>query len=288
MAKDPAVLFYPNDFLVGTAFFTNEQVGAYMRILSYLFDKGVKGTMTIYELKAICVTDDCWNAIKMKFVKDADGNLYNERARSEKIRRVRFSDSRRKNRLSKESDDEKEKDMSIISSSSDEDMENENEDEGLNESLNENRINKGKPVPGTKEYILFNSWGKHAKNLTIHERDELIKIWDLADQDPVKLEEAFRQSIKYGAKKFIYVEKVLEGMKEKAGAIAAKKHEHEASLLKIEEAKEFKPDPKTAKVFTDMLKELNMKTPAKVVSDHTQSEEYKKKKAEYDKKLNEG
>ena len=31
--KDPAVLFYTKDFLVSTIFMTNEQVGAYIKLL---------------------------------------------------------------------------------------------------------------------------------------------------------------------------------------------------------------------------------------------------------------
>ena len=33
MAKDPAFLFYPSDFLTGTMFMGNEQVGIYIRLL---------------------------------------------------------------------------------------------------------------------------------------------------------------------------------------------------------------------------------------------------------------
>lgn len=40
MAKDPAFLFYPNDFTSGTRFFTDEQVGKYIRLLCAQFDCG--------------------------------------------------------------------------------------------------------------------------------------------------------------------------------------------------------------------------------------------------------
>jgi uncharacterized protein YdaU (DUF1376 family) len=33
MAKDPAFLFYPSDFLTGTMFMNNEQIGIYIRLL---------------------------------------------------------------------------------------------------------------------------------------------------------------------------------------------------------------------------------------------------------------
>ena len=38
--KDPAFLFYYQDFLVGTSFMSNEVIGAYIKILCYQADKG--------------------------------------------------------------------------------------------------------------------------------------------------------------------------------------------------------------------------------------------------------
>ena len=38
--KDPAVLFYFQDFLVGTEFMTDDEVGKYIRILCHQADKG--------------------------------------------------------------------------------------------------------------------------------------------------------------------------------------------------------------------------------------------------------
>ena len=40
MAKDPAFLFYPSDFLTGTMFMTDEQVGKYIRLLCAQHQKG--------------------------------------------------------------------------------------------------------------------------------------------------------------------------------------------------------------------------------------------------------
>jgi len=49
--KDPAVLFYFQDFLVGTEFMTDEEVGKYIRILCHQADKG---PLTEYQVKKIC------------------------------------------------------------------------------------------------------------------------------------------------------------------------------------------------------------------------------------------
>ena len=41
--KDPAFLFYSSDFLTGTMFFTDEQVGKYIRLLCAQHQKGQIG-----------------------------------------------------------------------------------------------------------------------------------------------------------------------------------------------------------------------------------------------------
>ena len=46
--KDPAFLLYYTDFLVGTAFMTNEEVGMYIRILCNIADKG---SLTEYQME---------------------------------------------------------------------------------------------------------------------------------------------------------------------------------------------------------------------------------------------
>ena len=40
MAKDPAFLFYPNDFDCATKFFSDEEVGIYLRLLIAQFQNG--------------------------------------------------------------------------------------------------------------------------------------------------------------------------------------------------------------------------------------------------------
>lgn len=97
MAKDPAFLFYYQDFLVGTTFLTNEEVGAYIRILCHLADKGV---MSEKEMLKICGTTELLNSIIGKFKQDDNGMYYNERLNAEMEKRRAFSESRRKNRYS--------------------------------------------------------------------------------------------------------------------------------------------------------------------------------------------
>lgn len=96
MGKDPAVLLYYADFLIGTALMTNEQVGAYVRILCHQADKGhlsMDGILTIIGVNSELI----WKAIRDKFISDESGLLYNKRMDSEKKRRSFFCESRAQN-----------------------------------------------------------------------------------------------------------------------------------------------------------------------------------------------
>jgi hypothetical protein len=120
MAKDPAFLFYSSDFLTGTMFMSNEQVGKYIRLLCAQHQIG---HLSEKDMLNICGTYD--KDIFCKFKKDADGLFFNERCEQEILKRKAFSESRRKNRL-KKSDH-----MSNISKTYVRHMENENENENV-------------------------------------------------------------------------------------------------------------------------------------------------------------
>jgi len=95
MAKDPAFLFYTNDFISGTQFFTDEQVGIYIRLLCAQHQHG---RLSEKHMMHICKTYD--KDIFSKFTKDSEGNWYNERLESEIVKRKNYSESRSKNRKS--------------------------------------------------------------------------------------------------------------------------------------------------------------------------------------------
>ena len=97
MAKDPAFLFYYQDFLVGTHFMSYEEIGAYVRILCHQADKG---KLSEGEIKEICGPVGFTSKIVSKFEKDGSGLYYNERLRLEVNKRKSFCKSRRLSRLS--------------------------------------------------------------------------------------------------------------------------------------------------------------------------------------------
>lgn len=92
MAKDPALLFYTNDFLAGTYTMSDEQVGKYIRLLCLQHQKY---ELTKKDMMNICKTYD--KDIFEKF-KLENGVYYNVRLREEAERRKAYSESRRKNR----------------------------------------------------------------------------------------------------------------------------------------------------------------------------------------------
>lgn len=127
MSKDPAFLFYYQDFLVGTDHMNLEQVGAYVRCLCH---QANRGTIREEHMLNICKTHDNHMIIIEKFKKDINGELFNERLRLEVEKRKSYSESRRMNK---------------ISSSYVQHMENENitEDEAVN-TTKKGRVYKGK------------------------------------------------------------------------------------------------------------------------------------------------
>lgn len=92
MAKDPAFLFYPGDWLGGTLGMTFEEKGAYMEVLMLQFNRGhMEGHMVGQ------VVGQVWDKIRHKFQQDEKGLWYNVRLELEINRRKCFIDSRKNN-----------------------------------------------------------------------------------------------------------------------------------------------------------------------------------------------
>jgi hypothetical protein len=98
MAKDPAFLFYPGDWNLGTMHLTLLEKGCYIELLILQF---AKGRFTEAQAKHMLngSFDLAWANIKDKF--ETDGVFYwNRRLQEEKEKRQKFSESRRINGLS--------------------------------------------------------------------------------------------------------------------------------------------------------------------------------------------
>lgn len=96
MAKDPAFLFYPNDYLGGTLGLTFEEKGAYIELLMMQFNRGHMTKDMICHMLGQRV-DIIWSKIAEKFKIDENGCYYNVRLEEEQLKRAKFTESRRNN-----------------------------------------------------------------------------------------------------------------------------------------------------------------------------------------------
>lgn len=99
MSKDPAFLFYPADFQIGTEDMSDEQVGKYIRLMCR---QHLKGHIAEEHMLKICGTYD--KDIFEKFCQDESGCYYNERLEAEIIKRRNYSNSRSLNRQGKKAE----------------------------------------------------------------------------------------------------------------------------------------------------------------------------------------
>lgn len=90
--KDPAVLFYTDDFLAGTMTMTDAQVGKYIRLLCLQHQQGHLPESTMLY---ICKKID--PVIWSKFTTDEDGLFYNQRMDEEIETRRKHTDKQREN-----------------------------------------------------------------------------------------------------------------------------------------------------------------------------------------------
>ena len=142
MAKDPAVLFYTADFLAGTIFMRNDQVGKYIKLLCMQHQQGHLKEEDMLEM---CGSYD--ERIFSKFIKDENGLYYNVRMEVEANKRRAYIESRSNNRKGNKNEDMNEhmkKDMNEdMSNHMTLHMENENINENENGNGNENGNENG-------------------------------------------------------------------------------------------------------------------------------------------------
>lgn len=90
--RDPAFMFYPADFIVGTRFMTYEQKGKYIDLLCYQHQQG---HLSEEDMIDICGGKD--RRIFSKFIKDENGLYYNVRLEEEIKKRESYKDKLRAN-----------------------------------------------------------------------------------------------------------------------------------------------------------------------------------------------
>ncbi len=93
MAKDPAFLFYPNDWIGGTMGMSFEEKGAYMELLMMQFNRG---HMTKHMMGH--TVGQLLDKVLDKFTQDDKGLYFNKRLEEEQIKRKSFVNSRLNNK----------------------------------------------------------------------------------------------------------------------------------------------------------------------------------------------
>lgn len=148
MVKSPAINFYTSDFLTGVAFMSNEQIGAYIRLLCYQHQFG-----HLSEQQVFSITQD--EVVLSKFKRDKKGLYFNKRMEFEIEKKKKYSESRAKNRLKSTENKDNisktyEKDMKNICYSYEKHMENEN----ININKNKNNLENKGVIGGEKTFIV--------------------------------------------------------------------------------------------------------------------------------------
>lgn len=87
MAKDPAFLFYPSDFLTGTMFMSHEQIGIYIRLLCSQHQHG--GVIDKISFNSLVGNNEI---VRAKFI-EIDLGFYNQRLADEMEKRNKKSNN---------------------------------------------------------------------------------------------------------------------------------------------------------------------------------------------------
>lgn len=135
MAKDPAFLFYSQDFIVGVQTMSFEDRGKYITILAQMHQQGRMNEESISFMVG-SVSD----SLRFKFAIDKYGLWYNKRLEEESEKRAKFTESRRNNGLQGGRGNKKDKAIGKANAKHmATHMEDENEDENKNIIVKEKR-----------------------------------------------------------------------------------------------------------------------------------------------------
>jgi len=146
MAKDPAMLWYWNDWNSGTVLLSRFLKGCYMDLLHAQFNHG---RLSLEEIKSVLGSDfgTAWPSLSKKFAVDETGKYFNVRCEQEKNRRAEYVKSRSNGKAGKKKSYETSYDNHMINHT-------ENEIENINETVLEKGVQGEKqsfrtmPQPG--------------------------------------------------------------------------------------------------------------------------------------------
>ena len=195
MAKDPAFLFYPNDWLGGTMGMTFEEKGAYLELLMLQFNRGHMTADMINHM-----VGHLWDKVKEKFIEDENGLWYNSRLELEQQKRKNFTKSRKNNLSGKNQFTSLTNKGTLKKAHMPPHMENENENEVVNvmvsvENRNLNDAQKKKRFEAISK-DLFNSkdWLATVSDLISKPNDVVIKLLDEFLKE-IRVAESYTRSI---------------------------------------------------------------------------------------------
>jgi len=180
--KDPAFLFYPNDWIGGTMGMTFEEKGAYIELLMMQFNRG---HMTEHMIGQ--TVGQLWVNIKDKFILDGDGRYFNKRLEEEQNRRKTFTESRRNNI---KGENQYTKKTGHINGHMTSHMENENENENINRVIGKEGVGE-KPKSPIEQTPL--NWRNDFEIYLSGLNETYNKL--LVDQDYLKIQERLNPSI---------------------------------------------------------------------------------------------
>jgi uncharacterized protein YdaU (DUF1376 family) len=203
MAKDPAFLFYPNDWIGGTMGMTFEEKGAYMELLMMQFNRGHMTTHMVGQ-----VVGQLWDKVKDKFTQDEHGMWFNRRLEEEKNKRQKFTQSRRNNISGENQHTKKKKSVDTNQRSYDHHMTNHMEDVNVNENEIDYYFNSSNFIQNWKNWkdykknqYKFNFKTSKSEQIAIN---HLVKLSNQKESDAIEI---INQSIANGWKGFFELKK---------------------------------------------------------------------------------
>lgn len=233
--KDPAIVFYTSDFMVGVSNLTMEERGQYITLLCLQHQLGHLSKKTI-QLNVPNITEDVLN----KFIIDEDGNYYNVRLENEIIKRSKFIEHQRENgkKGGRPKKEENPKETQIKPKTKAKQKPLEDEDENDNENIINNDI---------YSYIEDNF------NRTLSPIEyELVSQWE--DNELTRY--AIKEAVLNGAKSMKYIQAILNNWKDKGITTiqqVQKKKTKDPSWLN-EEIESEEMTPEEVKAFKERLK----------------------------------